>query len=155
VDVEHADAAARHAWNVEARHAARAGVRNLDLDLLVVHLAVAQLPAEGIAGGRRCRLADERFQNAFFRIDMRARLDVLEHLPAHPNDGGLNHVADDLLDVAADIADLGELGRLDLDEGRIGKPGQTARYLGLADAGRPVHQDVLWRDFLTHLAFQL
>jgi hypothetical protein len=66
---------------------------------------------------------------------MGARLDVLAHLLAHQADGDLDQVADDLLDVAADIADLGELGRLDLDERRTGKARQAARYLGLADAG--------------------
>ena len=67
----------------------------------------------------------------------------------------LDEIADDLLDVAADIADLGEFGRLDLDEGRAGEPRQAARDLGLADAGRPDHQDVLRHDFLAHGAFQL
>jgi hypothetical protein len=54
---------------------------------------------------------------------------------------------DHLLDIAADIADLGELGRLDLDEGRLGELGQAAADLGLAHAGRPDHQDVLGRHF--------
>ena len=35
----------------------------------------------------------------------------------------LDQVAGDLLDVAADIADLGELGRLDLEEGGLRQPG--------------------------------
>ena len=63
-------------------------------------------------------------------------------------DRDLDQVADDGVDVAADVADLGELGRLDLDEGRIGEPRQAPRDLGLADAGRPDHQDVLGRDLL-------
>jgi geranylgeranyl pyrophosphate synthase len=42
-------------------------------------------------------------------------------------DAGLDQVADDLLDVAADIADLGELGGLDLDERGLGQLGQAAR----------------------------
>ena len=50
---------------------------------------------------------------------------------------------------AIDVADFGELGRFDLDEGRIGQPRQTAGDFGLADAGRADHQDVLGRDFLT------
>ena len=86
---------------------------------------------------------------------MGARLDVLAHLVAHQADRHLDQVADDLLDVAADIADLGELGGLDLDEGRAGKPGQAARDLGLADAGRPDHQDVLRHHLFAHLAFEL
>src|SRR3546814_6814968 len=42
-----------------------------------------------------------------------------------------NEVARDLFDVAADIADLGEFGRLDLDERRVGELGEAARNLGL------------------------
>jgi hypothetical protein len=63
-------------------------------------------------------------------------------------DGDLDEVADDGVDVAADVADLGELGRLDLDEGRVGQPRQAARDLGLADAGGADHQDVLRRDLV-------
>jgi hypothetical protein len=69
-------------------------------------------------------------------------------LLAHLLDRGLHQVADDGVDVAPDVADLGELGRLDLDEGRVGEPRQAARDLGLADAGGADHQDVLRRDLL-------
>src|SRR3546814_14203181 len=54
-----------------------------------------------------------------------------------------DQVARDLLDVAADIADLGELRRLDLDEGGVGQLGQAARNLCLAAARRADHQDIL------------
>ncbi len=64
-------------------------------------------------------------------------------------------VADDLVDVAADIADLGELGGLDLDEGRAGELGEAARDLRLADAGRADHQNVLGQHLLAHIAFEL
>ena len=67
----------------------------------------------------------------------------------------LDQVAHDLLDVAADIADLGELGRLDLDERRLGQAGQPARDLGLADAGRADHQDVLGQHLVAQLGRQL
>ena len=60
----------------------------------------------------------------------------------------LDEVADDRVDVAADVADLGELRRFDLDERRIGEAREAARDLGLADAGRSDHQDVLRRDLL-------
>jgi hypothetical protein len=63
-------------------------------------------------------------------------------------DRDLDQVADDRIDVAADVAHLGELGRLDLDERRIGEPRQPPRDLGLAHAGGPDHQDVLRRDLL-------
>ena len=61
-------------------------------------------------------------------------------------DGAVDEVADDRVDVLADVADLGELGRLDLDERRVGEPRQAPRDLGLADAGGADHQDVLRRD---------
>ena len=70
-------------------------------------------------------------------------------------DGDVGQIADDGVHVLADIADLGELGRLDLDEGRIGQARQTAGNLGLADAGGANHQDVLGRDFLAQRAFHL
>ena len=60
-----------------------------------------------------------------------------------------------LLDVAADIADLGELGRLDLEERRLGEPGQPAGDLGLAAAGRADHQDVLGQHLLAQALVEL
>ena len=76
-------------------------------------------------------------------------------LLADEADADLDEVAHDLLDVAADIADLGELGRLDLEEGRVGEPRQPARDLGLAAAGRADHQDVLGQHLLAHRPFEL
>src|SRR5690606_22904319 len=55
-------------------------------------------------------------------------------------------IADDGLDVATDVTDLGELRCLDLDERRIRQAGQTACNLGLADTGRADHEDVLRGD---------
>ena len=60
----------------------------------------------------------------------------------------LDQVADDRVDVAADVAHFGELGRLDLDERRFGEAREPARDLRLAHAGRADHQDVLRRDLL-------
>ena len=60
-----------------------------------------------------------------------------------------------LLDVAADVADLGELRRLDLDERRARELGQAARDLRLADAGRADHQDVLRQHLFVEVALQL
>jgi hypothetical protein len=53
-----------------------------------------------------------------------------------------------LFDVAADIADFGEFGCLDLEEGRLGQFGKPARDFGFADPGRPDHQDILRQHFL-------
>jgi hypothetical protein len=76
-----------------------------------------------------------------------ARAHRLHRALAQVLDGDLDQIADDGVDIAADIAHLGELGRLHLDEGRIRQTRQPARDLGLADAGRADHQDVLRRDF--------
>ena len=67
----------------------------------------------------------------------------------------LDEVARDLLDVAADVADLGELGRLDLDERRVGELRKPAADLGLAAAGRADHEDVLGRDLVAQLGAEL
>ena len=140
-DRDRAHLRARHAGNFEHRHAA--GGLHLDLDLLVVEFAGAQLAAEGLLGRGAGVGADQRIEHALLGGLLRARLHVLALPFARLGDGDLDQVAHDLLDVAADIADLGELGRLDLEERRAGEPGQPARNLGLADAGRADHQDVL------------
>ncbi|KAI4252425.1 MAG: hypothetical protein LQ352_004298 [Teloschistes flavicans] len=70
-------------------------------------------------------------------------------------DADLHQVAHDAVHVAADIADLGELRGLDLEEGRVGQPGEPARDLGLAAAGRPDHQDVLGQHLVAHGAGEL
>ena len=70
------------------------------------------------------------------------------HRPVAPIlDRDLHQVANDGLDITADVADFGELGRLDLDEGRMGQACKAPGNLGLAHTGRANHQDVLGRDF--------
>ena len=99
--------------------------------------------------------ADQRVDHALLGIELRLGLDLLALGVAHEADAGLEQIADDLVDVAADIADLGEFGRLDLDEGRAGELGEAARDLGLADAGRADHQDVLRQHLLAQLLVEL
>ena len=77
------------------------------------------------------------------------RLLLADHLH-----GDLGQVAHDRLDVAADVADLGELRGLDLEERRVGQARQAPRDLGLADARRPDHEDVLRQDLARHLGRQ-
>ena len=74
---------------------------------------------------------------------------------AHQDDRGFDQVADQALDVAADVADLGVLGGLDLDERGADQHGQPAGDLGLADAGRADQHDVLGRDLLAQLFGEL
>src|SRR6185436_13610979 len=75
-----------------------------------------------------------------------ARADLDELFLAHALDRRRHQVAHHRLDVAPDVADLGELRGFDLDEGTSRQPGQPSRDLGLADSRRPDHQDVLGRD---------
>ena len=76
-------------------------------------------------------------------------------LVLHQLDGDLGQIADDRLDVAADVADLGELRRFDLQERRARQPRQAPRDLRLSDAGRPDHDDVLRRDLVAQLRREL
>ena len=108
----------------------------------------AEALAEALAGRLAGALAGQGLDQPLHRRGLGG---VLDREPAPlllEPDRLLDEVAGDLLDVAADIADLGELGRLDLDEGRVGELGQPAADLGLAAAGRPDHQDVLGSHFL-------
>ena len=152
-DRDRAHLRAGHARDFEHRHAA--GRLRLDLDFLVVEFAGAQLPAEGIAGRRARSRSDQRIQHALLGGLLRAGFDILALALADLDDGDLDEVADDLLDVAADIADLGELGGLDLEERRIGELGQPPRDLGLADPGRPDHQNVLRQHLFAQIAGEL
>ncbi len=67
----------------------------------------------------------------------------------------VEQIADDLFHIAADIAHFRELGRLYLEERRIGELGQAARNLGLAAACRANHQDVLGQNLLAQLIVEL
>jgi hypothetical protein len=73
-------------------------------------------------------------------------LDVGTALVGDHPDGGLGEVAHHRLDVAPNVADLGVLRRLDLDERGARQRGEAPGDLGLPHAGRPDHQDVLGRD---------
>src|SRR6185503_650374 len=98
---------------------------------------------------------DQRVDDARLGGLLGADLDVLSLPLAGQRDTDLQQITHDLLDVAADIADLGELGRLDLDERRAGQPRQPPRDFGLADAGRADHQDVFRQHLFAQLVVQL
>jgi hypothetical protein len=132
----------------------RRGV-DLDLDLGRVKMAVMEALAEG--GARRLgrALAGQRVEQAVHRRLLGLVLDREPAALLLEPDCLLDEVAGDLLDVAADIADLGELGRLDLDERRVGELREAAADLGLAAAGGADHQDVLGRDLVAQLRREL
>jgi hypothetical protein len=67
------------------------------------------------------------------------------------DDRQFHQVANHAFDIAADVADLGELARFDLDEGRLSEFGQAPGDLGLADAGGADHDDVLRHDLVPQL----
>ena len=152
--IDHPHLGARHAGDLEGRQR-RSAFRDLDLDLLVVELALAQQDAEFLPRLGARLLAHQRVEHALLGGDLRLGLDLLALARAHHVDRDLDQVADDLLHVAADIADLGELCRLDLEERRLGEAGEAARDLGLADAGRADHQDVLGQDLVAQIVVEL
>ena len=108
----------------------------------------------GLAERRRRRRRQQQIEQPLLgRLPrLLAHLDLA--LLAHHLHGDLDEIAHHRLDVAADVADLGELRRFDLEERRLREPRQPPRDLGLADAGRTDHQDVLRRDFLGHVGRQ-
>ena len=63
-------------------------------------------------------------------------------------DPDLSEVANDSVDIASDIADFGEFGRFDFDEGRLGQLGKTTCDFGFADTGGTNHQDIFWSDLM-------
>ena len=130
-------------------------IGDLDIDLFVVEFAVAQLFAKLVPrGGARIR-ANKRIQDPLLGLQMRLREDFLALAVTHEADGRLHKIAHDLIHVAADIADLGEFGRLHFEERRIGELGETARDLGLADARRADHEDVFGQNFFPHILVEL
>ena len=98
-------------------------------------------------GGRRIEDVEQALLGGVAGLDRDARAFLL----AHHLDRDFGQVADHRFDVAADVADLGVARGLDLDERGLGQARQAARDLGLADAGRPDHQDILGRDFVAQL----
>ena len=128
---------------------------DLDLDLDIVHLAGLDPLAEGEAGRLARFLAGQRVEQAGHGGLLRGFAHGFAAALAFQSHRFLDQIADDLLDVAADIADLGELGRLDLDERRVGQLGEAPADLGLAAARGADHQDVLGRHLVAQLGAEL
>jgi hypothetical protein len=111
-----------------------------------------RLGRAGLGGGA---LRDEEFDEALFGEQLGAVFHVVELLFAHHVDGDLHEVAHDGFDVAADVADLGELRGFHLEEGRVGELGEAAGDLGFADAGRADHEDVFRHDLFGEIGRKL
>ena len=104
---------------------------------------------------RRRRRRQQDVEQAILGVLRRLGPHFGEALLAHHVDAELHQVADHRLHVAADIANLGELRRLDFQEWRLREARQPPRDLGLADAGRSDHEDVLRRNLFGQLRGQL
>ena len=153
---------------------------HVDIDRAVIEAPVAQLLAEFLARvlprvlsrdvgyelevairrrlvrlERRARRRQQQIEQPLFGVLLGLAVHFLEPLFADHIDGQLDEIAHHRLDVAADVADLGELRRFDLDERRLRQARETPRDLGLPDARRPDHQDVLRHDFLGKLGREL
>ena len=142
-EVDHPHLRTGHAGDIERWHDTAGFVVEVDFDFAVVELALAQHLAELLLGVVVGLSPGEHVDQTVFSDDLGLGLNGVALLGAGAGYGQLNQIADDGLDVAADVADLGELGSLNLDERRVGELGQPAGNLGLAAAGRPDHQDVL------------
>ena len=107
-----------------------------------ISLSSSSPDAQLLAGSFRLRgrarglRADKRVEHALLGGEMRlARCEAPCACPSFTmRDRRIDEVAHDLLDVTPDIANLGELGGLHLEEGGIGEFGEAARDLGLADS---------------------
>jgi len=152
-----------HLFHSRRRHDLDAGrqATQLDLDLAIVELLLPQHLAELLAGlpvrrlrrriggeAQHARPRQQRIEHALLG-GIERPLAHFRHLAlARHFHGDVRQLLDDRVDVTADVADLGELGGLDLDERRVGELRQAARDLGLADPGRADHEDVLRGDLL-------
>ena len=148
--VDHADLAGLHAGHFEVRRAL--GYFNLDFAALQIAgaEAIAECQPRCLAG----ILADEHVEQPGFGGANGGLLNADAAGFAHQSDRFLDQVADDRIDIAADIPDLGEFGGFDLEEWRTGEFRQTPRNLGLAAARRPDHQDILGADFVAQVVRQ-
>ena len=136
-----------HPLRAHDLHHRPAGDRELDLDVALVELPFAKHAAElvarvpgrvGLGGVRVGRLVhrgsagmdpepsrrQQDIEDAVFGELAGAHLDLLLLLFLDHGDGELHQVADHRLDVAADVADLGELRGFHLEEGCLRELGE-------------------------------
>ena len=107
------------------------------------------------AEARRRRGRQQKVEQALLGIQLGLVCNVFQLLFAHHVDGDFDQIADHGFDIAADVADFGELRGFDLEEGRVGQLGQAARDLSFAHAGGADHDDVLGHDLVGQLGREL
>ena len=145
---------ARHAGNFEHRHAA-AGLPPPRSRFPCRRARQCGAACGSFLGRGAGARADQRIEHALLGGLLGARLHFLALPLACQRDADLDQIAHDLLDVAADIADLGEFGRFDLDEWRAGEPASRREISVLPTPVGPDHQDVFRQHFLAQLVVEL
>ena len=103
----------------------------------------------------RVRPRQQDIQKAVFGGILGAVVDLGNFLLTGQLDGHVGQIADDRVHFPADITHFGELGRLHLDERRVGETCQAPGDFRLAHPGGADHEDVLRSNLaaqgLTHL----
>jgi hypothetical protein len=100
-------------------------------------------------------LVQQEGRQPFIGAALRFRAHLLNLLLLHHAHSDAGQIAHHRIDIAPDIADFGELGRLDLDERRAHQHRQPTRNFGLADACGTNHQDIFGQDFVAQLGREL
>ena len=138
----------------------RAALLDVDFHHAVVEFSGAQFLAQlfaravGAVGGFGLR-GHQQIEQTLFGVALGALADFVEALLAHHVDGDFDQVANHGFDVAADVADFGELAGFDFEKRRIGELREAARELGFADAGGADHEDVFRHHLLGHFRLEL
>ena len=130
-------------------------VRDLRLAVIVGRRAFEHHAASWRLRRARSWRRKQKIQQALFGVEFGLVGDFFQLLLADHVDGDLDQVADHGLDVAAHVADFGELRGFHFQERRVRQLGQAAGDLGLAHAGGADHDDVLGNDFFRQLGRQL
>ena len=125
-DIEHAHICAGHAGYFKAGHAASTGIGDIDFDFFFVELTAAQFGAEFLAGGIGCIVADQGIEHPLLGVEFSLGEHFFAQTLADHGDGNFNQIADDLFDVAANIANFGKFGCLNFQKRGIGETCQAA-----------------------------
>ena len=107
----------------------------------------ARFPARWLRRGSR----QQQVEQPLLRPPLGLRVHFVLPLSAHHGDRRVHEVTHHGLDVAPDIAHLGELRSFHLDEWGARQARQAPGDLGLPDAGRPDKDDVVGRDLVPDL----
>ena len=135
-----------HAWGRHNLHADRR-TADFDVDFFVVEFAFAQFFTEDLPGAAVALFLtllaasgwQQGVQDALFSGVLSAVGHLLHGLFAVQLQRDVDEVANNGLNVAADITHFGKLGGLHFNEGRVGQFGQAAGNFGFTDTGWADH----------------